>query len=298
MVKRGKMSIGVKIKFWGVRGSIPTPGTHNIKYGGNTPCVELQFSDDLLFILDGGTGIRELGKALSENGRKVKTNILLTHFHWDHIQGLPFFLPFYNEKNKITMLGMDLQSAKLENAMSEQMESIYFPKKLHTLSAHVIFRKLCQGTNDVEGINVETMYLNHPGQSMGYVFNVRKKKICYFTDNELVPKWVNKTDVTDYNLNIREKMLNLISGADLLIHDAQYTNEQYKTKIGWGHSPLSEVIKLAQYAKVKTLVLFHHDPDHNDDDIDFLVANSKEMIKNSYHAMECLAAHEGLEIHF
>lgn len=288
----------VRIKFWGVRGSIPTPSTNNIKYGGNTPCVELQLPDNRLFILDGGTGIRELGKALSKDGRKLKMNILLSHFHWDHIQGLPFFLPFYKEKNEITMYGMDLENAKLERAMSGQMESMYFPVKSHTLSAHIRFKKLCQGANDIEGIDVGTMHLNHPGQCMGYVFNVGKKRICYFTDNELVPKWVNKTDVKDYNLNIREKILNLISGADLLIHDAQYTNEQYKTRIGWGHSPLSEVIKLAHDAKVKTLVLFHHDPDHTDDDIDILVANCKEMIKNSYHAMECLAAHEGLEIHF
>ena len=289
------MHTGVKIKFWGVRGSIPTPSAFNIKYGGNTPCVELQLPDDQLFILDGGTGIRELGKVLSANGKKLKIKILLSHFHWDHIQGLPFFLPFYKEKNEITILGMDLENAKLEKTITGQMESIYFPRKLHTLSAYIIFKKLCQGTNDIDKIDIQTMYLNHPGLSMGYVITVRKKKICYFTDNELVPQWVNKTDVMDYNLNIREEMLNLICGADLLIHDAQYTNEQYKTKIGWGHSPFSEVVKLAHDAKVKTLVLFHHDPDSNDNDIDTLVSNCK---KSPYHAMECLAAHEGLEFHF
>jgi len=292
------LKVGIKVKFWGVRGSIPTPGVKYVKYGGNTPCVEVRLSNNQLFIFDAGTGIRELGNVLCKEERNLKAHIFLSHFHWDHIQGLPFFMPSYIKGNEIVILGMDLQEARLDRIISNQMESIYFPVKLQSLSAHIRFQILSEGSYFIEGIRVDTMYLNHPGQAMGYVITFGKIKICYFTDNELVPAWVKEAFRLKYNADTRKNIVKLISGADLLIHDSQYTDEEYKTNVGWGHSPLSEVLSLAKEGKVNRLALFHHDPDHFDEQIDIIVANCKENLNGSNHVMECFAAHEGMELHF
>lgn len=292
------MKVGIKVKFWGVRGSIPTPGVKYIKYGGNTPCVEVRLPNNQLFIFDAGTGIRELGNVLSKGEERLKTHIFLSHFHWDHIQGLPFFKPSYIEGNEIVILGMDLQEARLDSIISNQMESIYFPVKLQSLSARMRFQILSEGSNLINGIQVDTVYINHPGQAMGYVVTFGKIKICYFTDNELVPAWAAKNFKLKYDPDTRESILRIIDGADLLIHDAQYTDEEYKTKVGWGHSPLSEVLCLAKEGGVNRLALFHHDPDHFDEQMDIFVANCKENTNGSPHVMECFAAHEGMELHF
>ncbi|MDE1889961.1 MAG: MBL fold metallo-hydrolase [Planctomycetota bacterium] len=294
------MKVGIKVKFWGVRGSIPTPGVKYVKYGGNTPCVEVLLPNNQLFIFDAGTGIRELGNTLCKGRKKHKIHVFLSHFHWDHIQGLPFFMPSYIKGNNIVVLGMDLEGARLDKIISNQMESIYFPIKLHTLAANFQFQILAEGSNDIEGTRVDAIYINHPGQAMGYVVNFEKVKICYLSDNELVPLWAAKYSETAYRSNTREKILKLISGADLLIHDAQYTDEEYKTKVGWGHSPFGEVMRLAKDGRVKKLALFHHDPDHFDEHIDVLVADCdcKENPSRFSHVMECFAAHEGMELHF
>ena len=231
------MKIGIKVKFWGVRGSIPTPGVKYIKYGGNTPCVEVLLPNNQLFVFDAGTGIRELGNVLCKGERKLKAHIFLSHFHWGPHSGPAFFMPSYIEGNEIVILGMDLQEARLDRIISYQMESIYFPVKLQSLSAHIKFQILSEGNNLIEGIRVDTMYLNHPGQAMGYVITFGKIKICYFTDNELGTAWVNEAFGLKYNSDTREKILKLISGADLLIHDAQYTEEEYKTKSWLGTFP-------------------------------------------------------------
>jgi len=292
------LKAGIKVKFWGVRGSVPTPGVKYIKYGGNTPCVEVQLPNNQLFIFDAGTGIRELGNVLCKGEDKLKIHIFLSHFHWDHIQGLPFFMPSYIKGNEIVILGMDLQEARLDKIIFNQMESIYFPVKLQSLAAHIQFQILTDGSNVIEEVKVDTMYINHPGQAMGYVITFGKTKICYFTDNELVPTWVTNAFKLKYRTDMREKALKLISGADLFIHDAQYTDEEYKTKVGWGHSSLTEVLRLAKEGRVKRLALFHHDPDHFDEQIDVLVANCKENLNGSCDSLECFAAQEGMELHF
>lgn len=292
------MKIGIKIKFWGVRGSIPTPGVKYVKYGGNTPCVEVQLPNNQLFIFDAGTGIRELGNMLCKSGEKLKAHIFLSHFHWDHIQGLPFFIPSYIRGNEINIFGMDMQEAKLDKIISNQMESVYFPVKLQSLAARIQFQILSGESTVIDGVKVETLYINHPGQAMGYAVTFGKTKICYFTDNELVPPGAMETFKLNYKPDTREKILKLIYGADLLIHDAQYTDEEYKTKVGWGHSSITEVLKLAEEGKVSRLALFHHDPDHFDEQIDILAASCMENLNGSSHIVECFAAHEGMELHF
>ncbi|MDO8140595.1 MAG: MBL fold metallo-hydrolase, partial [Candidatus Brocadiales bacterium] len=200
--------------------------------------------------------------------------------------------------NEIVILGMDLQEARLDRIISNQMESIYFPVKLQSLSARMKFQILSEESNIIDGVKVDTVYINHPGQAMGYVITFGKIKICYFTDNELVPPWATENFKLKYKSDTRENILKLISSADLLIHDAQYTDEEYKTNVGWGHSSLSEVLSLAKDGRVNRLALFHHDPDHFDEQIDIFVANCKENLNGSDHAMECFAAHEGMELHF
>ncbi len=292
------MKAGVIVKFWGVRGSIPTPGVHYIKYGGNTSCVEVRLPNDLLFIFDAGTGIRELGRNIaSREMERVKAYIFLSHFHWDHIQGLPFFLPSYIKGNEITIFGMDMKEVRLDKIISTQMESVYFPVNLKSLSAHIQFQILTDGSRVIEGSKVDTMYINHPGKSMGYTITVGGTKICYFTDNELVPASMADTFKSKYKPDVREKILTLINGADLLIHDAQYTDEEYKTRIGWGHSSVSEVLRLAKDGKVSKLALFHHDPDHFDEQIDIFTASCMENLNDSSHSIEYFAAHEGKELH-
>jgi len=292
------MKTGIKVKFWGVRGSIPTPGVKYIKYGGNTPCVELRLPDNRLFIFDAGTGIRELGNVLCRQKERLKVYIFLSHFHWDHIQGLPFFVPSYMKGNEINILGMDKQDARLDKIISNQMENVYFPVKLQSLAANIQFQILTEGAAVIEGVKVDTVYSNHPGQAMGYVVTYGKTKICYFTDNELVPADASETLNSKYKFDTREKILKIIREADVLIHDAQYTDEEYKTKIGWGHSPVGEVLKLARDAEVARLALFHHDPDRFDEQMDILVAHCKGTLNDSNHAIECFAAHEGMELHF
>ena len=292
------MKSGIKVKFWGVRGSIPTPGVKYVKYGGNTACVEMQLPNDMLFIFDAGTGIRELGNSLLKSGKKQKVYIFLSHFHWDHIQGLPFFMPSYREGNEINILGMNTQETRLAKIISNQMESVYFPIRLQSLKAKMKFQILTEGKFYIGNATIDAMYTNHPGMSMGYVITIGKTKIGYFTDNEIVPipLWSEDTSGLKYQLNVASKMLALLHDADLLIHDAQYTTEEYKSKVGWGHSSIPEVVSLAMEARVKRLVLFHHDPDRFDDHIDVLVANCKEVLNDL--PLECFAAHEGMEIHF
>jgi phosphoribosyl 1,2-cyclic phosphodiesterase len=260
--------------------------------------VEIRLSNNQLFIFDAGTGIRELGNVLCKKNERLKVHIFLSHFHWDHIQGLPFFLPSYMKGNEIIIHGMNMQETRLDNIISNQMESIYFPVKLQSLAADIQFQLLSDGSNVIADAKVDSLYINHPGQAMGYVINFGKIKIGYFTDNELVPSGVDGTSRLKYKPDVREKILRLIYGADLLIHDAQYTDEEYKAKVGWGHSSLGETLQLAKDCCVKRLALFHHDPDHFDDQIDILVANCKERLNEYPYSLECFAAHEGMELHF
>lgn len=292
------MKSGIKVKFWGVRGSIPTPGVKYVKYGGNTSCVEILLPNDMLFIFDAGTGIRELGNSLLKNGKKQKVYIFLSHFHWDHIQGLPFFVPSYQEGNEINILGMNTKDARLDKIISNQMESVYFPVRLQSLKAKIKFQVLTEGKLCIDDATINTIYTNHPGMSMGYVITIGKTKIGYFTDNEIVPipLWSEDTSSLKYQLDMTTKMIALLRDADLLIHDAQYTTDEYKHKVGWGHSSIPEVVSLAMEARVKRLALFHHDPDRFDDHIDVLVANCKEVLNDL--PLECFAAHEGMEMHF
>lgn len=286
------------IRFWGTRGSIPTPGPHTVKYGGNTSCVEVDLGGDYLIIFDAGSGIRELGDSLQKSGERTKGHIFLSHFHWDHIQGLPFFAPIYLPENQFTIYGCENREVKLGKLLADQMESIYFPVPLRRFGAGLQFHPMDEGKHTIEGFRLNTVHLNHPSNTLGYVIEHRERKFGYVTDNEFItdftekPKGDLRTQFDEYNL----KIIDFIRDADLIIIDSQYTKEEYQAKRGWGHSHYEAVLTVAMAANVKKCVLFHHDPTHSDDDIDRIVSHCQEIIRHKGGTMECIGAQEGLEI--
>ncbi|GAB4363934.1 MAG: MBL fold metallo-hydrolase [Calditrichia bacterium] len=300
----------IKIKFWGVRGSIPTPGSSTLKYGGNTSCVELKLKDNVHFILDAGSGIRELGKALVKEKKSIRAYIFISHFHWDHIQGLPFFRPAYVKGNKITIIGSDDTSLNLDQIIAFQMDPTYFPIAIQDMLAEIEFRSIKEETLEIEDVEIQTIYLNHPGYALGYRLNYNGNSLVYISDNEPFyhlntqnqfknkqTKSLNLADLFDnFVENKDERLVQFCRGADILIHDTQYLPEEYLEKITWGHSPFNFTVDLAIRSQVKQLILFHHDPDHDDETVDRIEALSRKIINKRGIPLKCLAAREGMEL--
>jgi phosphoribosyl 1,2-cyclic phosphodiesterase len=293
----------IKIKFWGVRGSIPTPGPRTIRYGGNTSCIEINFPNRPRFILDAGSGIRELGKLLLQSTEPEKSYIFLTHFHWDHIQGLPFFKPAFKPENHFVIYGCDEPDVDLTKIISMQMNPIYFPVAVDDMRAKIEFRTIKEGEFEVEGITVNTQFMNHPGYTLGYRFNFNGKSIIYISDNEPFRKPDEKSNTNvvaslqdrfeSYYDNKDEQLIEFIAGADILIHDTQYFPDEYQQRITWGHSPYTYTVDIAVEARVKKLILFHHDPDHDDQAVDRMAELSRERLKRYNYEIPCIPAREG-----
>jgi phosphoribosyl 1,2-cyclic phosphodiesterase len=248
------------VKFWGVRGSIPSPGPNTVRYGGNTPCVEMQVGGKRL-IFDAGTGLHVLGQSLLGQ-MPIEANIFFTHSHWDHIQGFPFFVPGFVLGNKLQIYGaIAPDGSTIEQRLNDQMLHPNFPVPLQIMQANMTFHNVTPGAAiHINDITVETAPLNHPGEAVGYRVNWQGGAAVYLTDTEHFPD------------HLDENVLRLSRDADILIYDSTYTNEEYHSpkspKIGWGHSTWQEAIKVAKAANVKTLVIYHHDPSHNDDFLD------------------------------
>jgi phosphoribosyl 1,2-cyclic phosphodiesterase len=285
------------VTFWGTRGSIPTPGAHTARYGGNTPCVAVEGRggrESQLVILDAGTGIRALGRELVEqqNGA-VQAEILLSHAHWDHIQGLPHFKPFFAPGNTVRIWGSRQGTTSLEAILRQQMDPAVFPVPLDALSAKLTVQQVepAGGEFTVGPFRVQAMRLRHPGTTLGYRLTPAAggPSMAYVTDNELGPGGHYNTPAS-----WRKEFVAFLGGAELLIHDAMYTPEELQEHRGWGHSTFEEAVALAGDAGVKRLVLFHHEPEHGDEAIDALVTAARRQARTQGLPAEVVAAQEGM----
>lgn len=289
--------MSLRVQFWGTRGSIPSPGPRTVKYGGNTPCVEVRTSTGWLLILDAGTGIRELGRSLLErsNGNPVKGDIFLTHAHWDHIQGLPFFAPVFGRGNHFTIWGSKALETSIDRVVRDQMSPVVFPVTFEQLDATIDFRELAEGERSTgDGYEVTAMEVRHPGGALAYRFTEPRAKptgLVYVSDNELGQAPGYKTPT-----GWHEKFREFCRGAKVLVHDSTYTTEEYDFHRGWGHSTFREATELAITAGVETLVLFHHEPRRTDDELDRRVAECQALVKEKGSNVQVLAAAEGLTL--
>lgn len=279
------MPKALTLRFWGVRGAIAVPGPYTVRYGGNTACVSLHLGDDAVLILDAGTGIRNLGKILASSNADLY--LVVTHIHWDHIQGFPFFGPIYQPR-RLTCVVPNLGET-LARALVEQMDGNRFPVRIDDLLSErrIIFddpRPLLMGT----GFDVERIAINHPGGGYGYRVENEGRVVVYLTDNELDPPNNTVTSWADF--------VSFCRGADVLIHDAQYLADDMPAHRGWGHSLVHQVLELAAEAAVKQVVLFHHDPDRTDAAVDDIQAQARAWLQTHAPQIRCVAAFEGLVI--
>jgi phosphoribosyl 1,2-cyclic phosphodiesterase len=286
------------VTFWGTRGSIPTPGAYTARYGGNTPCVAVEGPGGQLVILDAGTGIRGLGLQLvqHQNGA-VKAEILLSHTHWDHIQGLPYFKPFFAPGNRVRIWGSAQGKTSLESILHSQMDPAVFPVPLTAVSAELKVQQVEPGGGEfvVGPFRVRVMQLRHPGTTLAYRLTPKDggASMAYVTDNEL-----GSGGSYDMPPSWRADLIKFLNGVDLLIHDAMYTPEELEQHRGWGHSSYEEAVALAADAGVKRLVLFHHEPEHDDRALDELVAAAQQVAqrRGAKAPAEVTAAREGMQL--
>ena len=292
--------MGIFVEFWGTRGSSPTPGSMTTRYGGNTSCVEIRI-DDELFICDGGTGLRELGLDLLRRGMtRVTAHFLFSHTHWDHIQGFPFFSPVYAPDTTCHIYGRHAGDDRFHRLLSGQMTSDYFPVHFSELHSRIVAAHLDDGRARIGGTTVKWFEQCHPGVSYAYSLEKHGVKIVYATDSELDLLLGRTFDEIQADLEVLRPMpknlLDFMAGADLLIADAQYSESEYPSRVGWGHPRATTVVDLAMLAGVKQVALFHHDPMHSDADIDALVATCRQRVKRLGGTVDVFAAREGIEL--
>ncbi|HLC42020.1 MAG TPA: response regulator [Methylomirabilota bacterium] len=285
----------MRIRFWGTRGSLAKPGPSTIRYGGNTSCVEARAADGTLIVLDCGTGAHELGQSLVTSGeRPIRGHLLMTHTHWDHIQGFPFFAPLFVPGNEWDVYAPQGLGRRLEDTLAGQMEYTYFPVTLGQLGATIRYHELVEGSFDLGTVRVTARYLNHPGLALGYRLEAGGVAVVYATDHE--PHSRHQPEVADPAQAVPvhredQRHVEFLVGVDLVIHDAQYTLEEYPSKLMWGHTPAELAVDFALAAGVKRLALFHHDPFRNDDALDRLVETCRR--RAAAGGLDVFAAAEG-----
>lgn len=277
----------MQVTFYGVRGSIPSPGAEFVRYGGNTACVHVTLSDGTDIILDAGTGIRALGNQLINKTSPI--HLLLTHNHWDHIQGFPFFAPIYQPQREINIYPGQTDPAEHDQIL-RQMQGTVFPVPASALTSSI---NLCVQANDVHSwtigsASIHRLRLNHPGKGSAYLITDNGSKLAYITDNELYPPYKKDTDFLSF--------VRFAQDADLVIHDAQYMRSDMPAKSGWGHSIAEEAAKLGMACNAKRLALYSHDPERTDDDIDAMVDYCCQYLSAAESELDLFAAAEGLSL--
>ncbi len=285
---QAERAAGMTVRFWGVRGSVPVPGPATCRYGGNTACVEVRVDGELL-ILDAGTGIRRLGLALLAEERPVTGTLLISHAHWDHIHGLPFFAPALTPGHRFRVYGCAGAAPHMKAILAAQMESPYFPLSLDDLPDTLEFLELGDDPILVGPVRVRTTRLHHPGLTLGFRLEAGGRVLVYATDQE------PHVDALGAEPMLDPALLKLATGADLLICDAQYTPEEYRQRVGWGHSSVTDAVRLALEAGVGCLALFHHDPERTDEAVDAMLQTALAEVARRGGALKCVAAAEGME---
>jgi len=286
------------VRFWGTRGSLAKPGPTTLRYGGNTSCVEARSADGTLIVLDCGTGAHGLGHRLTTEGApRCDGHLMITHTHWDHIQGFPFFAPLFAPGNTWDIYAPGAIGQQLERALAGQMEYQYFPVTLAQLGATTRYHDLAEGSFTVGGVGVVTQYLNHPALALGYRLEAGGVAVVYSVDHEphAPDPAARRTDGAPMHHEDR-RHVEFLTGADLVIHDAQYTLEEYPQKTGWGHTPAEWAVDYAVAAGARRLALFHHDPLRTDEVLDHLVEICRRRARAVGSALEVFAAAEGDEV--
>src|SRR6266571_5839962 len=292
-----------RIKFWGTRGSISVPGPRTLRYGGNTTCVEVR-ADGEIIVLDAGSGIRSLGISLAKEfgAEPIKLSLLITHAHWDHIQGMPFFRPAYDQKNEIGILGFDGAGADFSEILAEPMKAPFFPVAMRELSGRIGIRRLREMKFSLGKVQVHAIFVNHPGICAGYRLFTSAGSVAFLPDHEpygllklhsAKSNGLSEEETRKIAREEQAKLVTFLEGSDLLILDTQYTDEEYQEYIGWGHGTISKAVALALDAQVGKLLLFHHDPNHDDAMVDEMVEQARALVRKSGKSLEVAGAREG-----
>ena len=287
----------MQVTFWGTRGSIAKAGRSTLRFGGNTSCVSVRSAAGTQIVIDCGTGAHGLGQHLlaEADGAAIDGHILISHTHWDHIQGLPFFAPLFQAGNRWELYGPSGLGGSLSEILAGQMEYRYFPVAIDQLSADVDHHDLVEGTFDIDDVRVDTQYLNHPALTLGYRLEADGATVVYASDHE--PHDHALASGGDITRNRHDEAhAQFVAGADLLIHDAQYLASEYGDHIGWGHSTVEYVVDIARRADVARVALYHHDPNRTDSDVDELVARARAHAAACGYSGEIFAAEEGMII--
>jgi CheY-like chemotaxis protein len=292
----------LRIRFWGTRGSIAAPGPATVQFGGNTSCVELTTSAGDTFIFDCGTGARPLGVELAATGDgPLHASLFISHTHWDHIQGFPFFVPAFVPGNSLDVYAPEGGQRSLREVLAGQMEFTYFPVELAQLPATINYFDLGEGIHKIGGANVTTQYLNHPAATLGYRVECDNAVVAYITDHEPFAETLWRGDAEPGRIESilhagDRRHAEFLANADLVVHDSQYTPEEYPSRKNWGHSTYEYVVELAAAAGVRRLALTHHDPGHDDSFVKEIEAKAREIAERRGSRLKVFCAYEGYTI--